>query len=91
MSCNITEGLRGSSGGIGGSGIFGFFGTVVQCKSDDKTWFCMFSKFMNVLIMLMILLYILSFVYDYGTRIFRKKMKGGGGCASNNMMGAFYS
>ena len=52
-----TEGLRargGSAGGIGGSGVFGLFGTVVQCKSDDNSWYCMLAKLVNVLIMLMI-------------------------------------
>ena len=50
-----TEGLRargGSAGGIGGSGVFGLFGTVVQCKSDDNSWYCMLAKLVNVLIML---------------------------------------
>ena len=65
------EGLRlrgggvGGAGGIGGTGVFGLFGTVVQCKSDDKSWYCMLAKFVNVLIMLMILLFILSIVYNY--------------------------
>jgi hypothetical protein len=74
------EGLRsrrgvGGSGGIGGSGVFGHFGTTIQCKSDDKSWFCMFSKFMSVLIMLMVLFFILSFVYDIIQGLSRKKMR----------------
>ena len=91
MSQN-EEGLRlrggsGGAGGIGGSGVFGFFGTTIQCKSDDKSWFCMFSKFMNVLIMLMILFFILSFVYDFVKRMSHKKIRGGSGCMSNNLLG----
>ena len=75
---NIEEmRLRSSSGGIGGSGIFGFFGTIIQCKSDDKSMFCMFSKFMNILIMLMILLFILSFIYNYIKGFSHKRIKGG--------------
>jgi membrane associated rhomboid family serine protease len=84
MSCAV-EGLKtssggGGAGGIGGSGVFGVFGTVVQCKSDDKTWYCMLSKFVNTLIMLMIVFFILSFVFNYLSQfISTKKMKGGCG------------
>ncbi len=69
---------RGNSGGIGGSGIFGLFGTVVQCNSNDNSWYCMFSKFINVLIMLMILFFILSLVFDYLKGFSHKRMRGGG-------------
>ena len=82
MSCTakMEEGLRmkSSSGGIGGSGIFGLFGTVIQCKSDDTTWFCMLSKFVNTLILLMILFYFISIAFDFFTSFTSsKKMKGG--------------
>ena len=76
----------GSSGGIGGSGIFGVFGTVVQCKSDDNSWYCMLSKFVNVIIMLMVLFFILSIAYDFLKGFARKKFKGGNG---NNIIGLF--
>jgi hypothetical protein len=82
MSCTakIDEGLKmkSSSGGIGGSGIFGMFGTVIQCKSDDTTWFCMLSKFVNTLILLMIVFYFISIAFDFFKSFTsNKKMKGG--------------
>jgi len=81
------RGGGGSSGGIGGSGIFGVFGTVVQCKSDDNSWYCMLSKFVNVLIMLMVLFFIFSIAYDLLRGLSpRKKFKGGNG---NNILGLF--
>ena len=82
---SYVEHLRvkgGSGSGIGGSGVFGLFGTMVQCKSDDKSWYCMFAKFINVVIMLMILFFILSFVIDYVKGFSRRKFKGGNGLFS---------
>ena len=85
-----TEGLSarsGSAGGIGGSGVFGLFGTVVQCKSDDNSWYCMLAKLVNVLIMLMILFFILSLVFDYLRGFSVKRFKGGAGRMSNGIYG----
>lgn len=87
-----TEGLRarsGGAGGIGGSGIFGLFGTVVQCNSDDNSWYCMLAKLVNVLIMLMILFFILSLAFDYIRGFSRKRLRGGGGVGpmSNGIFG----
>lgn len=67
--------LRGGAGGIGGTGVFGLFGTVVQCKSDDNSWYCMLAKFINVLIMIMILFFILSISYNYMKGISRSLKK----------------
>ena len=85
-----TEGLRargGSAGGIGGSGVFGLFGTVVQCKSDDNSWYCMLAKLVNVLIMLMILFFILSLAFEYLRGFSRKRFRGGVGRMSNGIFG----
>ena len=90
------EGLRlrggggvasGGAGGIGGTGVFGLFGTVVQCKSDDKSWYCMLAKFVNVLIMLMIIFFILSIVYNYVKGFSRKRFVGGVGNMGNSILG----
>lgn len=87
-----AEGLRlrgGSAGGIGGSGVFGFFGTMVQCKSDDNSWYCMLAKLVNVLIMLMILFFIISLAFDYLRSFSGKRFKGGVGRMSNDILGMF--
>jgi hypothetical protein len=95
MSQN-EEGLRlrggggvgsGGAGGIGGTGVFGLFGTVVQCKSDDNSWYCMLAKFVNVLIMLMIILFILSIVFNYVKGFSRKRFVGGVGNMGNSILG----
>jgi tetrahydromethanopterin S-methyltransferase subunit D len=97
MSQN-EEGLRlrggsgvgsGGAGGIGGTGVFGLFGTVVQCKSDDKSWYCMLAKFVNVLIMLMIIFFILSVVYNFLKGFSRKRFSGGVGRMSNGIFDIF--
>lgn len=53
-----------SSGGpgiLGGVGI----GSVVQCDAEDKSLFCQFSKLMNVLVWLMMLVLIFIFLKSY--------------------------
>ena len=70
---------RGGNGGIGGSGIFGGIGTVVQCSASDNSIYCSLAKFVNMLFMILLLLYIsyfaLSFAYSFyksgGKRGFR--------------------
>ena len=55
------KGGAAGAGGIADSGIFGLIGTTVQCDSDDKSWYCKFAKFINVLvwiIMLVVILYV---------------------------------
>lgn len=52
-----------SNGGILGSGIFGLFGTTIQCDSEDKSMYCNFMKFFNLLIALGMISLILYFVY----------------------------
>lgn len=71
------------NGGIGGSGIFGMFGTVVQCKSDDTSMYCSLAKLINVIFMVFILGFILYFVWT----LIRGNMKGG----SKGLTGGYIS
>ena len=65
-----------NNGGIGGSGIFGFFGTSIHCESDDDSMYCNFMKFMNVLIMLIVLGYVIWIVYAvFGPAIYKGLFK----------------
>ena len=63
-------GGRSNNGGIAGSGIFGGIGSVVQCKSEDKSFYCQFAKLMNILVWMLTLGFILYFL-----AIFAKKKK----------------
>lgn len=51
----------------GGSNIFGGvgIGSVVQCDAEDKSLFCQFSKLMNVLVWLIMLVFIFIFLKSY--------------------------
>lgn len=72
------RGLGGNSGngGIGGSGIFGVFGSTVVCKSDDTSYYCLFSKFFNVVIMSLALIAIFYFLYTIiGPMMFKRGRK----------------
>ena len=62
-----------SNGGIMGSGIFGHIGTTIMCKAEDNSAYCTFMKFMNVVIMGLLLLGIIYLVYYF---FFRGKNKG---------------
>lgn len=68
----------GGNGGIMGSGIFGMFGSTVQCKSDDNSYFCILSKIVNGLIMVLVLFAILYFVYYLVSGKWSASQKGGG-------------
>lgn len=67
--------------GIGGSGIFGGIGlgTVIQCKSEDNSYYCNFMKFMNVFFMFLVLIGIVYYIWTlFIAPMFRgKKMTGG--------------
>jgi hypothetical protein len=66
----------GGNGGIGGSGVFGFFGSTVTCKSDDTSYYCLFVKFFNVIIMLLALIAIFYFLYTVvGPMVFKRGRK----------------
>ena len=70
------KGRGGSAGGIGGSGIYGGIGAGVVCDSKDTSLYCMFIKFVTVIIYFVILISIFSYVYmlfrntKLGRRIF---------------------
>ena len=51
----------------GGSNIFGGvgIGSVVQCDAEDTSLFCQFSKLMNVLVWLIMLVFIFMFLKSY--------------------------
>ena len=64
-----------SFGGIGGSGVHGLFGTVVKCEANDTSFYCSLTKFFNMLLMIMILLYIMYFVVSFTYPYFKKLTK----------------
>jgi hypothetical protein len=84
-----------NNGGIMGSGIFGMFGSTVVCKSDDTSAFCMLSKIVNVITMVIFLILILyliymGFKYFFGNRSQPPQQMTGGyvvGSKSQNKMG----
>lgn len=70
-----------SSGGIMGSGIFGMFGTVVQCKSDDTSMYCSLAKIINVIMMLFVIIFFIYIIYLAFNYFTSKKTSGGLGPA----------
>ena len=50
-------------GGILGSGIFGFFGTTIQCNSQDDSTYCNVMKLFNLLMVFFVVVYILYIIY----------------------------
>lgn len=60
--------IASSNGGILGSGIFGFFGSTVNCNSNDNSYYCNIMKAFNVMVVVLIVLYILYFAYLYLTK-----------------------
>ena len=69
----------GGNGGIGGTGIFGLFGTVVQCNANDDSMYCSLAKFVNVVLMMLILLYIMHIAVSFALSIIKPGRKGGFG------------
>ena len=56
-----------NNGGIVGSGIFGMIGTNVHCQATDTSYYCSFMKFIQVLLWVGILSYIVYFFYSFFT------------------------
>jgi len=54
---------QASNGGIMGSGIFGMFGTVIQCKDSDDSFFCNFMKAFNIFMVVLFLIFIFYTIY----------------------------
>ena len=55
--------MSSNNGGIGGSGVYGLFGTTIHCDSEDDSLYCSLMKFMNVLVLFIILGYVIWIVY----------------------------
>lgn len=74
---NKTNGSTSSgNGGILGSGIFGMFGSTVNCKDSDNSYYCNFVKFFNFIIMGLVLFFIVYFVYKFAMpMLFSKKRR----------------
>jgi hypothetical protein len=66
--------INGGNGGILGSGIFGNIGTNIVCKAEDSGFYCGFMKFMNFLLMEILLLGLLYVAYIFFSG---KAMSGG--------------
>jgi hypothetical protein len=62
-----------NNGGIGGSGVYGHFGSVVNCKSEDNSMYCNFVKFFNVLIMFCVIISIIYIIYLFTSPYLSKK------------------
>jgi len=58
-------GIGVGNGGIGGSGIHGLFGTVIQCKAEDKSMYCNIMKLFNLLIVVLVVAYLAFIAYTY--------------------------
>jgi len=52
-------------GGIGGSGVYGLFGTVIQCKAEDKSMYCNIMKLFNLLIVVLVVVYLAYIAYTF--------------------------
>ena len=63
-----------NNGGIAGSGIFGLIGTTIRCDADDDSMYCIFMKFVNVIFMVCLLLYVAYVAYQvFGPMLFKRK------------------
>ena len=68
-----------SGGGIGGTGVFGMFGTTIRCDSKDTSMYCNLAKFVNMLIMILFLGFVLYLVYLFFSSRSGSKVRGGFG------------
>ena len=68
--------MSSNNGGIGGSGIFGLFGTTIHCDAEDDSLYCNLMKFLNVLVLFIILGYVVWIVYVvFGRTIYKGLFK----------------
>ena len=63
------------NGGIMGSGIFGMFGTIIQCKDSDTSFFCNFMKGFNIFMVVLLLLFIFYTIYTMFIAPYLKKRR----------------
>lgn len=64
-----------SSGGMMGTGVHGVLGTTILCKSDDTSYYCMFSKLLNSIIMFFVFAVILFTAYKVIMPLINKKSR----------------
>ena len=64
-----------SSGGMMGSGVYGGLGTTILCKSDDTSYYCMFAKLMNSIMMFFVFSLILFLAYRFIMPLITKKSR----------------
>lgn len=64
---------KGAASGIPPVGLGFGFGSVVQCKADDTSWFCQLSKFVSTIGMILFLLFVVWLIYFF---FFAKKGRG---------------
>jgi hypothetical protein len=69
--------MTGRNGGVLGTGFF--FGSVVQCGSDDTSFYCRLSKLVSTIGMIIFLLFIMFIIV-----FFLKSMFGGKGRRINS-------
>ena len=68
-SLNRHSGLLG--GWFGGFHLFG----VNECSSSDLGWYCQFSRFFSVIIMIIVLIAIVAVIYNFSKTYLFKKNK----------------
>jgi hypothetical protein len=61
------------NGGIMNSGVYGHFGSTVHCKDSDNSFYCNMTKFLNMLVMFIIILLICYVIYMGFKYFFFKK------------------
>lgn len=67
--------MASGGGGMMGSGIHGMLGTTIVCKSDDTSYYCMFSKLLNSIMMFFMFAIILYMAYTYLMPMITKKSR----------------
>ena len=60
-----SSSVSSGNGGIMGSGIFGMFGTVIQCKDSDTSFYCNFMKGFNFFMVVLFILFIFYNIYIF--------------------------
>ena len=50
--------------GIAGTGLHFLFGSVVQCKAEDDSFYCKFAKIFNIIIMTAVILLIIYIIFS---------------------------
>ena len=75
MARSSSVSSRSSSGGMMGSGVYGGLGTTILCNSEDTSYYCMFAKLLNSIIMFFIFSLILFSAYRVIMPLITKKSR----------------